>query len=335
MNTLALPDLVSSGRLARQVATVSADLARVSEEIATGLRSDPIDGSGNDPAKLSALERDLTLNETRLRGLSLAEGRTGTMQRALGLVQDAAQSIGADLLGHVEKGDVASADREANAARDAFATVVAALNSRFADRSLFSGAAVKSAALAPPEQILTEIQVLVAGAGDANAAITLVDAYFAPGGGFEVSAYVGSVTDAPDLEIAEGVRTNYAIRADADQFRATLRNLALAVVGADAGFTGASNDQRLALFREASLGAINASDQVIDLRAKLGVSEERIEIATAASTAEKDFLERARNAIIAKDPFEAAAELTTIETQLQSLFSITARLSRLNLTNFL
>ncbi|MEM7239265.1 MAG: flagellin [Pseudomonadota bacterium] len=335
MDALGLPDLLSSGRLSRQVASVSADLARVSEEVATGLRSDPIAASGNDPGRLAALERDLTLNETRLRALSLAEGRAATAQRALGLVQDAVQSIGADLLGHVDKGDIASADREASGARDAFGTAVSALNSRFADRALFSGAAVNSGALAPADQILDEIGAAVAGAPDAAAAIAAIDTYFGPGGGFETSGYIGSVNDGPDLETADGVRIDYAVRADADQIRTGLRNLALGVVGSEAAFAGASDDQRLIVYREASLGAINSGEQIIDLRARLGVSEERIELATVTGSAEKDFLERARNALIARDPFEAAAELATLETQLQSVFAVTARLSRLNLTSFL
>ncbi|MEM0924182.1 MAG: flagellar biosynthesis protein FlgL, partial [Pseudomonadota bacterium] len=63
--------------------------------------------------------------------------------------------------------------------------------------------------------------------------------------------------------------------------------------------------------------------------------EQRIEVARVRNLSEEEFLSRARLSIIGRDQFEAAAEFTALEAQLESIFQITARLSGLTLNNFL
>ncbi|MEM8791486.1 MAG: flagellin [Pseudomonadota bacterium] len=335
MEFLGLPDLLASGRLQRRVAQVSSDLVRASEETTTGRYADIIAASNNNPARIAGLERALTLNDSRAGILDIAGSRAATAQEALGVVQGAIETFGPELLASVSINDISSADRKALPAREAFETAVSALNTRFSGRSLFAGAASDQAALAPGDQILAEIQTLTAAAPDAGTVIAVVDAYFAPGGGFEATGYVGSVNDAPAVELAEGARLDYAVRADDERIRGALRSLALAVVGAEGSFTNADDGSRLLVLREAAESAIAATPEVIDVRAALGVAEERIEVASVRTEGERTFLNQALNAIVQRDQFEAATELTSLEQQLQTIFAITARLSQLNLNNFL
>ena len=107
------------------------------------------------------------------------------------------------------------------------------------------------------------------------------------------------------------------------------------VVGAEGGFAGETADDRLLLLNAAGRRSISAADQIVSLRGDLGIAEERIEDASVRLSAEEDLLQQARSSIVARDPFEAAIELSSIETQVQAIFSITARLSALTLTNFL
>ena len=74
---------------------------------------------------------------------------------------------------------------------------------------------------------------------------------------------------------------------------------------------------------------------MIDVQARLGVAEERIEIASVRVEAERSTLERALNDIVARDPYEAAAEFQALQIQLETVFGVTARLSSLSLNNFL
>ena len=80
---------------------------------------------------------------------------------------------------------------------------------------------------------------------------------------------------------------------------------------------------------------INAKQGVIQLAADLGSVQNQI--STSAEVADKDIfeLETARQAIAGVDQYEAASQFSALESQLQSMYTVTARISSLNLTNFL
>jgi len=254
---------------------------------------------------------------------------------ALISLQSNFSDFGAPILASITQGDISSADRQAASAQSAFDRAVASLHTRFGDRSLFAGAAVDANATATSETILNEVRALIVAETDPLDVITIVDDYFNGPGGFDATGYLGSANDAPNVELAEGDRLAYAVRADQSEIKDVLSALALTVIGSEGGWPGASDTANLILYNEASRRSIAAETGIVEVRANLGTAEQRIEEASVANTAEGLFLSAALNRIIQRDPFEAAAEFTAIETQLQAVFSITARLSSLTLTNFL
>ena len=70
-------------------------------------------------------------------------------------------------------------------------------------------------------------------------------------------------------------------------------------------------------------------------RIRLGSTEANIINTGVQNDAEKSALETARLGLLSVDPYETAAKLQEAQTQLETLFSITARLSRLSLVNYL
>lgn len=335
MNTTGLPDLLSAGRLSRDLARVNADLERGAAEVSSGLKSDIVEASGGDPTRLYALERDLALAEGRRTGVSLAVNRADVTQSALERLEGAAGATGAALAAAVARGDIGAAELEGANARGAFGDAVAALNSRFGERSLFAGAATDGPALADADAILSEIAALAAAEPDAAGVIAAVDAYFADPAGFGATGYLGSDTDAPEADVGDGRRIGYAIRADRGEIKDTLAALAIGVIGAEGGFAGETRASRLKLLGEAAERGLAAQDEVIRLRSELGGAEARLEAAGVRADAEIGLLERARSDIRKRDSYKAAVEFQALETQLQTIFSVTARLSSLNLTNFL
>ena len=69
--------------------------------------------------------------------------------------------------------------------------------------------------------------------------------------------------------------------------------------------------------------------------ARVGVAEARIEQAATRNNAARTSLEYSRNKLIAADPYETAAQLQTVQFQLESLYSVTVRNANLSLVNFL
>ena len=336
MAVAGLPDLLIAGRNARTIADVQARFDRVSEELTSGRQADVVKASGGDPIRLYAVERDLALVRGQENSISTAIGRAGLMQTALERIQNTTSQIGVSLAAAVEIRDIRASELKAQDARGGFADVVTTLNVRFGDRSLFAGAAVDGSALAPADDILAEIAARVAGAADAAAAIAAVDDYFyTDPAGFAATGYVGSTVDVASTELEPGLRLDFALRADDRTVVDSLRTLALAVVGYDGAFAGATQGERLAVLGEASRSGLNAVEGVVLARGVLGGAEARLEETQTRLASEVVFLERAKNAIIARDQFEAATEFNALETQISLIFEMTARMSGLTLANFL
>lgn len=334
MRTLPLPDLASSVAVRRQGAEARAALQRAANELASGRREDLVAASGGDPALLIAIERGQSRAAVQIDALALAGMRASSAQAALGRVEALSSTIGPPLLAAVERGDVLAAEALAAEAESAFSDVVDRLNTRVGGRALFAGAEVGGAALADAESMLAALRTAGAGAVDgADLAARIADWFDAPGGGFESLGFLGD-GEAARVRLGEGVEADISVRADAPELRAVLKSLALAAVAADPAF-GATTDMAQEAFAIASSDAILATEGVVRLRADLGLSEARIEEADLAARSHRASLDIAWNDAVSRDPFEAASEFQELETQLQTSYTVAARLSRLTLADFL
>ncbi len=335
MRTSISPDLFSSLRLRNGASSLSNALLRKGTEVATGLRSDPLRGAGGDAWRLHAVESAISRASGYESAASLASGRLEATQNALGVVEGAARQDAVDLLAAVGREDQASAETIAASARSAFAAAVSALNTSQAGRSLFAGAGTDGPALASADDILAGAMAAVSGATTAADAIAALEQHFlAPGGGFEVSAYLGETTDAASVEIAEGDRIAFTTRADDTATRKALLGLAISVAVAENAFTGSDAD-RMTLLEEGARRSLSGADAVAKLRASVGVAQERVETTSARTTGAREALELERIGMVSKDQSEAATEFEALHTQLQAMQAVTARISGLSLVDYL
>lgn len=240
------------------------------------------------------------------------------------------------MLEAVGKGDYATAKLHAATARRNFADTVGLLNTQVAGQSLFAGTATDSAALAPADAILADVDALAAGAADAASAITAIEAYFTktPPGAFFTNGYIGSVDDLTPVEIGEGQRIDYGLRADDDKLVAVLKAQAIAAVVDGGAFAGNQTEQ-MALMAEAGSQLLAAKEGILDLRASVGSLQETVERAKAQRVSERDTLDSARTKIVATDPLEAASAYQALEVQLEAIYTVTSRLASLRFSNFM
>lgn len=329
-----LSDLAAGIAQRRAISDVRARLETSGEELASGRKRDLFAASGRDPSRLFAIEREQALAATNAEGLSIAAGRLTAVQASLGKMQSLAGTLGVELEASVARGDLPSARIQAAGAEEGLRNVVQALNGAFAGRSLFAGAAVDGPALAPADAILAEVGALLAAAPDAAAGIAAVDAWFAdPVAGYS-AAYLGAVADAPEAGLGDGATAQIAVRADADEVRTLVKGLALAAATVSPAYAGPP-DAVADLLAAAAGASLQARDDVVSLRAGLGLIEGRVEEASAAVAGRRNALDLAWNAATQRDPYEAAAEFQALEQQLEMTFAVTARLSRLSLNDFL
>lgn len=325
------------GRLAsmqqRAIGTRDA-LNRAATEMTTGENDSRYEATAGNLTRIFAIERSLERNAAFAQTITLTELRLDTMQSVLGSILAPLDDLAVDLASSVGLGDVAASLLHASTARDAFKDTVGALNSQAGGLSLFAGTATDSPALAPADAILADLDALAAGAANPAAAIAAIDDYFSATGAFRTSGYLGTTDDLTSVDVGESRRLDYAVRADADELVAVLRGQALAAVVAGGAF--ASDDvARLTMLNAAGQQMLAAKGGVLDLRATLGLAQGGLESAKAARVSEGDTLDLARNAIMTIDSTAVASLYQALEVQLQTIYTVTARLGELSYAKYM
>jgi len=326
-----VPDILAFTRLTRSIADMKAraDTARI--EAVTGRVEDVTKQTNGDVGGAHLLKKAVDDVKAYQKLLQLAAGRTALTQTTLGGLAAQSNQIATEALAAFEREDDAFARTSAKSARDAVIGAFASLNASLGGRALFGGDATTNAPLASPEQLLADVEAIMAGAVDAADAEAQLDAYFNdPAGGFETTIYQGGANDAPGVEIAPGIRVNASAKANDQAIKDLIRGLAELATFETATFADAESIGKAGAAR-----ALQAQSDVTALRAGIGVSEGRIADTIARYETEEAVLTSLFNKKTARDTFEAASELQLLERQIENSYLLTARLSQLSFINFI
>jgi flagellar hook-associated protein 3 FlgL len=326
-------DLARSFMLRNQTTALKQELELRSQEATTGRTGDAGRLLRGDFTQLRAL--DATLSGLRAMRTSTAEAdlTAAAMQSALDTVSTLATGLGSSLLSVASPGEATSLDSLGQDAMSRFRSVVATLNTRVGDRSVFGGVETRNAALAAPEALLDLVAAAVGPAATAAEVELAVTDWFADPSGYAAQGYLGGPPLDPQT-VAAGEKVRLDATAADPAIRETLAALAMAAL-LDRGVLGTDTDQRGQLARRAGERLIETGTDRTILAARIGTAQQRIADAETRNAAEETALQIARNGLVAVDGYEAATRLTEAEAQLDTLYAITARLQRLSLADYL
>ena len=335
MNVTSIGDLAKNLQLRRDTGRIKTDLTRLTNELSSGVDSNLAARFKGNFQPLAGIERGLQRAEAYLvviaeHGLVIDHQQTAlTTFRSLGEISSALVRV-------QETGDPTLVQSAGYDALSRFTSALANLNTQSAGRSVFSGVATDQAAVADAETILTaiEAEIALAGAVSANDVALVVNTWFAAGGGYDTVGYLGGSSANQGPQLSDGETAPPPTTADNDAIRTFLAGLAMSSLLARNVLPGDTVEQG-SLARISGFALIEATDDIVDLQAQIGASEGQLSRAKAEVMAETESLQLARTGLIEVDPYETAIELQSAETQLQTLYSITARLSRLSLTGYL
>ncbi len=332
-----LGDLAQNVLLRRQINDSNVALNQLTEELGSGIASDLQTHLRGEFTPLTGITRSLELNQTYADSNALATQFAASQQIALSTVQDMMVAAATDFIQQSTVGTPPSITATVLGAEAQFEQVVTALNTSYAGRSLFSGTATQTAPLIGPEEMLVrlEAEAVAAGVTSGNDLAAVMDAWFdTPGGGFDTEFYQGSVTGLAPFDIAEGAEVELTTRADNAALRDTMKAFAtVALIGR--GVLGDDMAAQRQAFSIAGDTLINTIDEVVVLQSGIGFTEQLIEEAKIRTEAETTVLVEAREALIGVDEYETAVRLNEVQVQVETLYTITQRLSRLTLANFL
>lgn len=335
MNFSSIGDLALTFQQRKQNVQIKTDLGRLTQELTSGRKADISTAVAGDFSPIVSIERSLRAAGAYSTALAEAELFTETMQSSLEMVQNTSSELGPSLLMASSSSHTTFLQTSARDAETKLSGVVSALNTRIADRSTFGGAATGGPALATSETMLAALQTAIAAettAAGVEAAID--DWFFAPGGGFETTGYLGSAQPIGSFRLSDNDTETVALTAADPAIRGVLKGFAMAVMTGD-GRSGLSATERLDLARMAGESLLGSESELAVVRSGIGSAQARIDTVMARNASETTSLEIARSEITEIDPYKTATELEAVRTQLETLYTITARLSRLSLADFL
>jgi len=319
------PNSLISAQFSQNITSLRESISRTAEEATTGRYSDltaHLSGRiGTAMLSQKAVE-DISFQREQL---SQREGRLEVTQRSLTLIHERVLGLDTSMREALANGDLISQGLAAREAKAALSNVFSALNVRFGERFLFAGDATATQPLPSPDDLLAEIRQLADSAASPADFAASLDTYFnTPGGGWQQSIYGGTNT-ASDPDAVTG--TNPALVE-------LISGLAVLALGDPADSP--------ALFRQDPDTVLAGASRVTSgltaltsLRADRGVIQEQLTIQKESLDIEETIFANAFNALTARDQYEAASALKTLESTLEASYLLTSRLASLSLLNYL
>lgn len=333
MSDFSVGDMAQLFLLKRQNASLKSQKTDLSSEMTTGIAADLAKHLSGDFAPLASLTTSLA----QLSGYSSINAEAAMMADAMQLTLDTidgqAGAVATTLLTAGNGGSAARLDTVGFDTEQAFRTAMSALNTRFGDRSLFAGQRTTSPAVADADTVLGDLAALTAGMLTVQDVTDTLDAYFADGGTFDTTIYQGGAPLA-DMQVAPDESARLDIRAIDPAIKETLKGLAMgALLGQ--GVLGGNQLAQAELARKAGESLLASQTDRAQLAAHLGTIQGRVSDADVRNQAQITALKIAQSDMVTVDQYETASKLQSAQIQLEALYTITARMARMSLTDYL
>lgn len=333
MTIVSFGDLAQSYLLKSQIGRLKGDSVRITQELSSGKLSDIGAAQSGDLSRLSATTRSRSLTEGYQSAAREAASHASASQAAFGMISGTIEDLVSPLLTASQLNVPDQILLTATDARSRLDLVLSTLNSSVGGRSLFSGQDIRGSAVADADTILTALRAELTGATSPEDAMTRISAWFDDPAGFATVAYQG---DVPLSNIAVSATDSVWMGTTANDpaIRSMLKGLTAAALVMDPG--GALPTLNQASFaRVAAEALITGQQDMTYLAGRVGISESRIEAAQSRNAADLLTLEMAESDMVSSDPYRLATELEAVQTNLETVYAITARISRLTLADFL
>lgn len=332
MTRISVGDASLTNMLARQGADLRTQLQRTTQEVTTGKHNDIAARLRGDFSPLVAIDASLSRLAAYAANTTETALQTEAQQSVISGISELASGISTALLGSRHMSTPAQIATLASDAKVTLASAVSLLNTQVSGRAVFSGMATDTLPLNSVDDMLAALYSATTGATTAGQVTAAVTSWFAGSLGYGASYQGGPALSA--VLIAPGETADISITAMDPALRDTLAGFAMAAL-LDLGVLAGDAEERSRLAAQAGQQLISTDDARTTLQARIGTVEQQIETAKSRNTAEATALEILRSELGSVDPYDAATRLQAVQSQLESLYLVTARVSRLSLAEYL
>lgn len=333
MNYVSFGDMAQAFQLRRHDQQLKTAMTSLTREVMTGIRSDLGAAVSGDFTALAKIDQSRSTLAAYRTAAVEADLHAGTMQRAVETIRSLASGSSVPLLSAAATGTATMIDASVADAATKFSTLVATLNTNAAGRYAFSGAAIDTAPLPDPQAILSALSTELVGAADPADALARIADWFAQPTGFAATVYQGSASQTV-FRLGEGDSLRLDVTATDPRLLSAMQGFATAAL-LDGGLFAGDLPARSTMTAAAGEQIAAADFALTDLAAEIGTIEARIAVTTTRNDAESAALDLARASLIGADPYESATALEAVRSQIETLYTLTSRLSALSMTEYM
>lgn len=334
MPVMSIGDMAQQFTSMRNGGAIKSDLAKLAESLSTGKVTDVTQELNGQTTRFSGIRYRLEQLEAFSGTLKETAQYLSNVQTVLGQVDEVRGSTAQRLLLVNESSTIAQVDEAAKSAKYAFEAVVRTLNTQISDRALFSGAQVDQVPLAPAQDMLSNLFSTIPVGADTTTIMAQVDTWFDdPAGGFAISGYLGDMGNPVEKRISESKTIALDARADDPAIVAVLKATAIAAVAE--ALPSLDQQTKTELLQHSGRQLFVATSDLVAMQAQVGFNESIVAGTLAENTAQTTALGMSQNDLVKADPFETAARLQAVQLQLETHFTVTARMAQLSLLRYI
>ena len=338
--------LVNANRV--QMMKLQAELATAQKELATGRLADVGLGLGGQTGQVISLRQEYSRLEAITHTNSIVAARLEATQASVDLIAAGAEAFLAALIDG-SRTEVAAKGLPA-IAKSAMEALVAALNSTHAGDYLFAGintdvrpvadyfASPASAAKQAVDDSFVANFGFAQGAPAAGAIAAadmsqFLDAGFASL--FEPAGWTSAWSSASNENIRSRISPSELVSTGTNANSDGIRKLAMAYTMVVEFSAANLSDAAFQVVAEKAVGLIgSAAADLTAERAQLGAAQERVSNASNRMSIQMGVLANHVNALEAVDPYEASTRISTLMTQIETAYALTARIQKLSILNY-
>ena len=322
-------DLAQHFATRRQNADIKSRMNTLSAELSSGKVQDLTRHLSGDTVRVSNAEHDLR----RIASFQMANTETAhhlaAVQTVLAEVETMRGDLSASAMMITESSSLDDVGSVSSSAKQTLNSLIQSLNTQFAGRSLFAGSATNGPALADADTIISAVAGAAQNSSDPNSAI---DAWFDDPAGFLTIGYLGDTGDFQTRRLGNDRTISNPARADIDVIRDAIRAVVTAAIASEIWL---NSDDQIAMMTAASDQLFAASDGIARLQGEVGLAEQTVEDQSTRLTAQKAAITLMQSSLTDADPFETATNLQQVQLQLETHYTLTARLAGLSFTGYM
>lgn len=342
MKTTSISSHSISTAMQLTVSNAQTEIAKLQEEAVSGTYADV----GLELGTRTSTSLDYSRESSRLQSIidsnALADTRMKTSQLALKNMSDAAQGLLNSVTALSGNSDASSLKVAADTAMSTLENFVSYANSSANGEYLFSG-------------INTDAQTLSDGfisdvTADFNSALnTFMTANGISSVGditstqmtqflsdYEAGFDWSSWTNASDTTMSTRISTSETVSTSTSANSDGFKNLVLAAVVSSQLVNAGLNTSALGVVNAKTTEYAGSSITGINSQqSSLGLSQERLEKANTYMGAQKSIIDTQLTGLVGVDTYDASVRLTTLLTQVETSYTITAKIQNLSLVNYL